>query len=63
MNATIGALILQIVQFVVKLIENACNGDEEALQKLCNFVPDSMKTEIVAKVQDELDARKFGQKS
>lgn len=55
-------LIIDLIRFVIGLIEKACSGDKASLQKLVDFVPDDLKTELVAKVQDELDRQKFGRR-
>jgi hypothetical protein len=55
-------LIIDIIRFVMSLIEKACAGDSEALKKLRDFVPGDLQTELVARVQDELDRKKFGER-
>ncbi len=55
-------LIIDLIRFVIELVEKACAGDKEALKRLYDIAPDNMKTEIVAKVQDEWDNRKFGKR-
>jgi len=55
-------LIIDIIRLVINLIEQASKGDAEALKKLCIITPEKMQTELVARIQDELDAQKFGQK-
>lgn len=55
-------LIIDLIRFVIGLIEKACAGDKASLQKLVDFVPEDLKTELVAKVQDELDRQKFGRR-
>lgn len=56
-------LIIELIRFIITLIEKSCDGDKEALKRLCEIAPDNMKTELVAKVQDELDRRKFGKQA
>jgi hypothetical protein len=56
-------LVLTIIKLVVELIDKACSGDNEALRKLYDLAPEDMKTEIVAKVQDERDLKKFGSRT
>ena len=53
-------VIIDLIRFVLSLVEKACTGDREALKKLREFVPGDLQTELVARVQDELDRRKFG---
>jgi hypothetical protein len=53
-------LILEIIRLVLDIIDKACSGDDEALEMLKNLVPENMKTDIVARIQDEIDLRKFG---
>lgn len=52
-------LIIDMIRFVIELVEKACTGDEKALKRLCEIAPSDMKTEIVNRVQNELDAKKF----
>lgn len=53
-------LILGIIKIVVDLIEKALSGDKKSLEKLTNFLPENLKTEITSKAQDKLDEQKFG---
>ncbi len=53
-------LIIDLIRFVISLVEKSCTGDKHSLQKLIDFIPEDLKTELVAKVQDELDRKKFG---
>lgn len=55
-------LIIELIRFIISIIEKACAGDPDALKKLCEIAPENMRTEIIAKVQDELDSRKFGKR-
>ncbi len=55
-------LIIDLIRFIIDLIDKACAGDKKALKRICEIAPENMKTEIVAKVQDELDQRKFGRR-
>jgi hypothetical protein len=59
----VSQIIIDLIRFVIGLIEKACSGDIDALQQLVDFVPDNMRTELVAKVQDEVDLKKFGPRS
>jgi len=56
-------LVIDLIRFIIELIEKACKGDDGALKKLCEIAPENMRTEIVAKVQDERDVQKFGPRS
>lgn len=53
-------LVLEIIKFIIDLIEKACAGNEDALQRLCEFIPEEMRTELIAKTQDAMDEKKFG---
>ena len=53
-------LIIDLIRFILGLVEKACAGDTEALKKLRDFIPGDLQTELVARVQDELDRKKFG---
>ncbi len=55
-------LIIDLIRFVIELVEKACAGDDKALKKLCDLAPSDMKTEIVNRVQNELDRQKFGKR-
>lgn len=55
-------LIIDLVHLVIGMLERACTGDEQALKKLIDFAPDHLRTELVARVQDELDRQKFGER-
>ena len=51
-------LVLEIIRFVLNLIERAISGNEDALQRLCEFVPEEMRAELIDRIQSNLDAVK-----
>lgn len=53
-------LVIDLIRFIIELIEKACQGDDAALQRLCEIAPEHMKTELLAKIQDEADLKKYG---
>jgi len=56
----VSQLVIDLIRFVLGLVEKACAGDREALKKLRDFIPGDLQTELVARVQDEQDRQKFG---
>jgi len=55
-------LLIAIIKVVLSLFRKAQEGDKVALEKLKSFLPGDLQTELVAKIQDELDEKKFGRR-
>lgn len=55
-------LIINMIRFVLDLFEGASEGDEDALNRLKNFLPEQLQTELIAQLQDKKDLEKFGER-
>jgi len=51
-----------IIKVVLSLFRKAQEGDRVALEKLKGFLPGDLQTELVSRIQDELDEKKFGRR-
>lgn len=56
-------LLIAIIKTAISLFEDAKKGDKESLDRLINFLPENLRTELVAKIQDYLDEQKFGRRN
>ena len=55
-------LLIAIIKIVLDLFRKAQEGDRVAIEKLKEFLPGDLQTELVARIQDELDEKKFGRR-
>lgn len=53
-------VLIKVVRAILGLVEQALDGDDEAMRKISSILEPELATELASKRQDRLDEAKYG---